>query len=103
MNCKKCDEENLGLNFEFIVPGTPQQNSVVERNFPTIMQRGRAMMNYAGYDENYRRKLWCETILIATKLDSLMVIKMGESHLTLISSTNIPDTGKNSEPLVKWQ
>ena len=103
MNCKKCDEENLGLKFEFIAPGTPQQNSVVERKFPTIMRRGRAMMNHAGFDENYRRTLWCETISTATKLDSLMVIKMGESHPTLISSTDIPDTEKISEPLVKWQ
>ena len=35
------------------------------------------MMNHAGLDENYRRKLWCETISTATKLDNLMARKMG--------------------------
>ena len=35
------------------------------------------MMNHAGLNENYRRKLWCETISTATKLDNLMLRKMG--------------------------
>ena len=46
---QKCDEENLSIKFEFTAPGTPQQNSVVERKFPTIMGRGRAVMNHAGF------------------------------------------------------
>ena len=36
------------------------------------------MMNHAGLDENYRRKIWCETISTATKLDNKMVRKMGD-------------------------
>ena len=75
---QKCDAENFGIKFEFTVPGTPQPNSVVEREIPTIIGRGRAMKNHAGLDENYRRKLWCETISTATKLDNLMVTKMGD-------------------------
>ena len=35
------------------------------------------MMNHAGLDVNYRRNFWCETISRATKLDNLMVRKMG--------------------------
>ena len=32
---KECDKQNLGIIFEFTAPGTPQQNSVVERkNLP---------------------------------------------------------------------
>ena len=27
---QKCDEENLGMKLEFIAPGTPEQNSVVQ-------------------------------------------------------------------------
>ena len=61
------------IKFEFTACGTLQQNSVVERKFPTIMGRGRAMMNCAGFDENYRRKLRYETISTATKLNNLMV------------------------------
>ena len=28
-----CDKQNLGIMFEFTAPGTPQQNSVVEREY----------------------------------------------------------------------
>ena len=35
-------------------------------------------MNHAGLDETCRRRLWCETISTATKLDHLMVRKMGD-------------------------
>ena len=34
---KECDKQNLGIIFEFTAPGTPQQNSVVERKIPTLM------------------------------------------------------------------
>ena len=70
---QKCDEDNLAIRFEFTAPGTPRQNSVVERKSPTITGRGRAMRNHAGLYENYRRKLWCETISTGTKFDNLMV------------------------------
>ena len=30
---KECDKQNLGIIFEFSAPGTPQQNSVVERKY----------------------------------------------------------------------
>ena len=50
----KADQENLAIKFEFTAPGTPQQSSVVERKFPTIMGRGRAIMNHAGLDDNFR-------------------------------------------------
>ena len=33
----KTNQQNLGIKFEFTAPGTPQQNSVVERKFPTLM------------------------------------------------------------------
>ena len=29
----ECDKQNLGFIFEFSAPGTPQQNSVVERKY----------------------------------------------------------------------
>ena len=45
-----CDEEGLGIRFALTLPGTPQQNSVVERKFSTIMGRGRAMMNHVGLE-----------------------------------------------------
>ena len=34
----ECDKQNLGIIFEFTAPGTPQQNSVVERKIPTLIK-----------------------------------------------------------------
>ena len=33
----KCDQEGLGIKFEFTAPRRPQQNSIVERKFPLLM------------------------------------------------------------------
>ena len=77
MSQAKSDQHNLGIEFKFTAPGPPQQNSVVERNFPTIMGRAKEMMNHAGFDDNFRKKLWCEATSTATKLDNIMVKYMG--------------------------
>ena len=47
---KECDKEKLGVIFEVTVPGTPQQNSVVERRIPMLMGGARAMLIQAGID-----------------------------------------------------
>ena len=73
----KPDQQNMGIKFEFTAPGTQQQNSVVERKFPTLMGRARAMMNHAGFDDNFNKKFWCEAISTAPKLDNIMVRQMG--------------------------
>ena len=70
---KECDKQNLWIIFEFTAPGTPQQNSVVERKIPTLMGRSRAMMLTAGFSQQHKRKFWCEVISTATKLDNIMV------------------------------
>ena len=71
----ECDKQNCGIIFEFSAPGTPQQNSVVERKIPTLMGRSRAMMLTAGFSQQDKRKFWCEVISTATKLDNIMVRK----------------------------
>ena len=48
---KECDKQNLGIIFELTAPGTPQQNSVVERKIPTLMGRSRAMILKAGFSQ----------------------------------------------------
>ena len=70
---KECEKQNIGVIFEFTAPGTPQQNSVVERKIPTLMGRSRAMMIQAGFSQQDKRKFWCEVISTATKLDNIMV------------------------------
>ena len=72
---KECEKQNLGIIFEFTAPGTPQQNSVVERKIPTLMGRSRAMMIEAGFSQQDKRKFWCEVISTATKLDNIIVRK----------------------------
>ena len=72
---KECEKQNLGIILEFTAPGTPQQNSVVERKIPTLMGRSRAMMIEAGFSQQDKRKFWCEVISTATKLDNIMVRK----------------------------
>ena len=59
---KECEKQNLGIIFEFTAPGTPQQNSVVERKIPTLMGRSRAMMIQAGSSQQDKRKFWCEVV-----------------------------------------
>ena len=59
---KECDKQNLGVIFEFTAPGTPQQNSVVERRIPTLMRRARAVLIQAGINSKERRDFWCEVI-----------------------------------------
>ena len=72
---KECEKQNRGIIFEFTAPGTPQQNSVVERKIPTLMGRSRAMMIQAGFSQQGKRKFWCEVISTATKWDKFMVRK----------------------------
>ena len=63
---KECDKQNLGVIFEFTAPGTPQQNSVVERKIPTLMGRARAMLIQALVNQQEKRESWCEVIYTAT-------------------------------------
>ena len=51
----ECDKQNLGIIFEFSAPGTPQQNSVVERKIPTLIGRSRAMTLTAGFSQQDKR------------------------------------------------
>ena len=70
---KECDKQNLGVIFEFTAPGTPQQNSVVERKIPTLVGRARAMLILAGINFKEKGEFWCEVISAATNLENIMV------------------------------
>ena len=60
-------------HFEYTATGTPQQNAYVERDFPTLMGRVRAMMNFAGFTTEKRKQLWCEAGNTATMLENILV------------------------------
>ena len=70
---KECDKANMGITFEFTAPGTPQQNSVVERRIPALMGRARAMLVQPGIESKHKGEFWCEVISTGTKLDNIMV------------------------------
>ena len=70
---KECDKQNLGVIFEFTAPGTPQQNSVVQRKTHSLVGRARAMLIQAGINSKEKGEFWCEVISTATNLDNKMV------------------------------
>ena len=70
---KECDKQNLGVSFEFTAPGTPQQNSVVERKIPTLVGRARAMLIQAGINAKEIGEFWCEVISTGSSLENVMV------------------------------
>ena len=59
--------------FEFTAPGTPQQNSVVERKIPTLVGRARPMLIQAGINVKEKGELLSEVIFTATNLDNIVV------------------------------
>ena len=68
-----CDQNEMGIKFEYTASGTPQQNRDVERAFVTLIGRGRAMMNDAGFTVKKRQEMWCEAAQTATMLDNVLV------------------------------
>ena len=55
---KLCKQEGMGIQFEYTAPNTPQQNGRVERRFPTLYGRTRAMLKDIGDDgEESNKKL----------------------------------------------
>jgi hypothetical protein len=63
-------EDFNDVKFEFTAPRTPQQNGIVERAFPTLQGRVRAMMNYAGFTHSARCLMWVECANTSTLLDN---------------------------------
>ena len=59
--------------FEFTAPGTPQQNSIVERKIPTLVGRATTMITQTGINAKEKGEFWCEVISRATNLDNIMV------------------------------
>ena len=69
----KTNHKILELNLNSLLQELHNKNSVVERKFPTLMGRARAMITHAGFDDYFKRKYWCEAVSTATKLDYMMV------------------------------
>ena len=50
----------MGTVIEYAAPYTPQQNRKVERAFPTLFSRARALCNGAKLPATLRKELFCE-------------------------------------------
>ena len=74
---RSCDQNEKGIKFEYTAPGTTQQNGVLERASVTLIGRGRAMMNHAGFTLKKREEMWCEAAQAATMLDNVLVQAKG--------------------------
>ena len=74
-----CEAESLGVKFEYTATGTPQHNGVVERMFPTVLSRTRAILNKAGLTQKKRDQLWAEAAKTATKLTNITVKVNGQA------------------------
>ena len=71
MLARCCDENEMGIKFEYTAPGTLQQNRVVEKVLVTLTSRGRAMMDYAGFTVKKRQEMWCEAAPTDMMLDNV--------------------------------
>ena len=68
-----CDQEGLGINFEYTAPGTSQQNGRVEWKFATLFNPVHAMLNSGKFTSYLHSSLLAEAANTATFL---------ENHLT---------------------
>jgi hypothetical protein len=73
---KLCEQEGLGIQFEYTAPGTPQLNGRVERKFATLYGRVRAMLNGARLTKELRHGLWTEAARTASDLENTLVTKV---------------------------
>ena len=68
-----CQDEKLGITFEYTAPDTPQHNGRVERKFATLYGRMRAMLNAAGLEATLRKGVWAECGNAATRNENLSI------------------------------
>jgi hypothetical protein len=70
---KRHDASTFKAIFEFTAPYTPEQNGTVERAFPTLFGKTRAMLNAAGLPKWLRDRLWAMGGRLTTLLDNIVV------------------------------
>jgi len=66
----------LDIEVEYTARDTPQQNSLVEVAFNTIACRAKSLMYDANVPDEFRHLLYPKAILLATLLDSLIIVNI---------------------------
>ena len=74
---RTCNQEGLGIDFEYIAPGTPQQNGRVKGKFATLLNRVHAMLNGRKFTPYLRGGLWAEAANTATYLKITWLLPTG--------------------------
>jgi hypothetical protein len=67
-----CMKQQLNIQFEYSIPGTPQVNGKVERKFATLYNKVRAMLNSAGLVCTIHIGLGTEAAKTATDIENLI-------------------------------
>ena len=70
---EKLIELGKNIKMEFLAPGSPQQNRIVERAVATMYRRVQATMNYAEFEGGLCKKVWAECAKTATDLDGVLI------------------------------
>jgi hypothetical protein len=65
------------IKIEYVPARTPQYNAI-ERHYPTLYGRVRAMLNAAKFDKEMRGYLWAEAAATATLVDNILTKRIGE-------------------------
>ena len=90
-----CNQEWLGIEFEYTAPGTPQQNGHVEWKFATFFKRVHAMLNGGKFSSYLWSGLWAEAAMI-------LKIHLITPKRTLSSYQQIFGRGKSNVLKIWW-
>jgi hypothetical protein len=80
--CKSAEWQLTNIKFEMTARDTPQQNSLVEVGFATVSNRAKAMLSRASVPIEERYKVYIQALIMATRLDALVVITLQGKTLT---------------------
>ena len=65
--------EKYGIEMEYTAPHTPQFNGIVERRFPVLLEKAKAMLISAGFTPEAKKTLWAEAVSTANYLYNIMI------------------------------
>ena len=65
---RTCKQEGLGIDFEYSIPGTPQQNGCVKCKFASLFNLVCFMLNGGKFTAYLQSGLWAEAANTATLL-----------------------------------
>jgi Reverse transcriptase (RNA-dependent DNA polymerase) len=68
-----CEQEDMGIQFEYTGPSTPQYNGRAERKFAILYGRVRTILNGARLPKTIRDGVWTEAAQYATEIENAIV------------------------------